>query len=131
MTHCKIGIKTQDSSEIRDITSRVEESIDIENGLCVVYVPHTTAGVMINEAEERLIGDIENKLQDLIPKNDDYSHDDIDNNADAHLRSMLLSTDVSIPVMNNSLEMGTWQSILFYEGDGPRKRELVITCIDD
>lgn len=94
-------------------------------GVCTVFVSHTTAGVVLNEAEPRLLRDLESFVADLAPESG-WEHDDLDGNADAHLRSMLLGRDVTVPVADGELELGRWQSILLVECDGPRRRTVTV-----
>lgn len=122
-----IDVSTSGSVEIIDITRRIADQVPAQHtGTCTVFVPHTTAGVTINEAESRLLADIETILSKLVPAEDGYEHDAIDDNAAAHLRSILLGSDLSIPVTNGELALGTWQSILFVESDGPRPRTVTV-----
>lgn len=123
-----IRVETDERVEIRDVTADVSGAIpdDVSEGVCTVFVPHTTAGVVVNESEGRLVADVERVLESLVPRGDGYEHDSIDDNGDAHLRAMLLGTSVSIPVENGSPALGTWQSILFVECDGPRSRSLEV-----
>jgi len=129
--HTSITVETTDRVSVHDITDNVSEAIPVEvgQGLCTVFVPHTTAGVTINEAESRLIDDMESKLADLVPTGQGYGHDEIDDNADAHLRSMLLGQSVTIPITTGDVNLGTWQSILLFEGDGPRTRTVEVAVI--
>lgn len=117
-------VSTTERVQARDVTQHVEELLSEETGTATVFVPHTTAGVTVNEAEAGLLGDIEAMLTRLVPEDDDYAHDRIDDNTDAHLRTMLLGSSVTVPVENGSLDMGTWQSILLVESDGPRTRRV-------
>jgi secondary thiamine-phosphate synthase enzyme len=107
------------------VAAAVPDGLDA--GVCTVFVPHTTAGVVVNENESRLLSDVERLLAELAPRGDDYDHDAIDDNADAHLRATLLGSSVSIPVEDGELALGTWQSVLFAECDGPRTRRLEVT----
>ncbi|MFB6283670.1 MAG: secondary thiamine-phosphate synthase enzyme YjbQ [Halobacteria archaeon] len=124
-------VNTEGRVELRDVSGTVENFVDIEDGLCNVYVRHTTAGVLINENESRLLGDIKDFLEKTVPERDGYGHDKIDDNADSHLRSMLLQSEVTLPVEDGELGLGTWQSLLFFEGDGPRKRTVKVTTVGD
>ena len=127
-----LDISTDSEVQVLDVTDQVERSIpnSVTEGLCSVFVPHTTAGVTINEAESNLVADIESIMAALVPAGEGYRHDRIDDNADAHLRSILCGSSVSIPVLDGSLDLGTWQSILVFEGDGPRRRQLRVTVIE-
>ncbi|AGK60787.1 secondary thiamine-phosphate synthase enzyme [Archaeoglobus sulfaticallidus PM70-1] len=127
-----IQIRTSKRVEIIDITSRVAEEVErsgIREGIAVIYTKHTTTGIVINEGESGLLKDIENMLSKLVPQNQGYIHDRIDNNADAHLRAVLLGNSAVVPVSDGRLELGTWQSILFIELDGPRNRSVVVKVI--
>ncbi|GGN08492.1 secondary thiamine-phosphate synthase enzyme YjbQ [Halarchaeum nitratireducens] len=121
----RLSIDTTDRLAVTDVTARVADAVpsDVERGVCTVFVPHTTAGVVVNEAESGLLDDVEAALARLVP-DDDYAHDAIDDNADAHLRALLLGSSVSVPVADGSLDLGTWQSVLFVECDGPRTRSI-------
>lgn len=128
-----IEITTDDRVDVIDVTAEIEAAIPdaVESGICTVFVRHTTAGVIINEADGRLLEDIETILERLIPRGDGYRHDQLDGNADGHLRAMLLGESVTIPIENGSLAAGTWQSVLFVECDGPRRRTLTVTVVSD
>ena len=86
--------------------------------------------ISVNVAEDGLLRDIKGTLLDLISSDRSYEHDRIDDNAAAHLRSMLLNSSVTVPVQDGELGLGTWQSILFVEADGPRKRHIQITVLE-
>ena len=121
----RLSIDTTDRLAVTDVTARVADAVpsDVERGVCTVFVPHTTAGVVVNEAESGLLDDVEAALARLVP-DDDYAHDAVDDNADAHLRALLLGSSATVPVADGSLDLGTWQSVLFVECDGPRTRSL-------
>jgi secondary thiamine-phosphate synthase enzyme len=125
-----LQVDTTDRLDIVDITADVRDAIpdDFETGLCTVFVRHTTAGVVVNEAERRLLGDIETYLGRVVADDDGYAHDELDGNADSHLRSLLLDESVSVPVRDGDLALGRWQSILLVECDGPRTRSVTVTC---
>ena len=129
--HHSVSVETTSRVSVDDVTAAVRERIptDFDTGLCTVFVRHTTAGITVNEAEERLLDDLENALADLVPTDDGYRHDQIDDNADSHLRSMLLGSSVTIPVTDGRLDLGTWQSILLVEADGPRTRTLSVAFV--
>ena len=123
-------VSTTDRLDVVDITEEVEDRVptDTEDGICTVFVQHTTAGVVVNEAEQRLLGDIKSYLQELVHDADGYAHDALDGNADSHLRTLLLDESVSVPVRDGSLALGTWQSVLLVDCDGPRTRSVTVTC---
>jgi secondary thiamine-phosphate synthase enzyme len=127
----KINVKTGQKKEFMDITARVQEIVSKEgkNGICFVYVPHTTCGLTINEnADPAVKTDIKNKLEELVPENDDYLH--MEGNSDAHIKSSILGHSLQIFVENSLLQLGTWQGIFLCEFDGPRNREVWIKIID-
>ena len=112
-----------------DVTADVREAVPeaVERGVCLVFVPHTTAGVVVNESERRLLSDVERAVERLVPRGAGYDHDAVDDNADAHMRAMLLGESVSVPVVDGDLALGTWQSVPLVECDGPRTRSLEVT----
>ncbi|MCK5029858.1 MAG: secondary thiamine-phosphate synthase enzyme YjbQ, partial [Thermoplasmatales archaeon] len=111
-------------NEMIDITSEVQNFVDRKNlqkGHLIVYVPHTTAGITINEgADPSVQRDIIATLKIIIPERGDYHHSE--GNSDAHIKASLFGSSVTILVEDNRLILGTWQHIFFYEGDGPRNR---------
>ena len=126
-------VETDERTQVIDITQEVTEELQNQratDGLCTVFVQHTTAGAVVNEAESGLLDDFEGFLESLVPDRDDYRHDRIDDNADSHLRALLLGESVSVPVEDGDLALGTWQRILFAECDGPRTRQVSVTVTD-
>ncbi len=127
----KFAISTNKNIELIDITGKVEEIVsqsEVEDGLCLVFVPHSTAAVVITENEAGLVNDWENFLSRLTP-DIDYQHDRIDNNAESHLLSGLLGQTKTLPIKNSRLERGTWQQIFLAELDGPRSTRNVVVKI--
>jgi secondary thiamine-phosphate synthase enzyme len=121
-----VTVETAERVDVVDVTAQVESLVPEDaDGVCTVFVEHTTAGVVVNEAESRLLRDVERFVSELAADSG-WEHDEIDDNADAHLRSMLLGSDVTVPVAEGSLALGTWQSILLVECDGPRRRNLTV-----
>lgn len=119
-------VETEDRTDVRDVTDRVADALPADaDGACTVFVRHTTAGVVVNEPESRLMRDIEHAVGELIP-DEGWAHDEIDDNADSHLRAMLLGGSVTVSVEDGELALGTWQSILFVECDGPRSRNVEV-----
>ncbi|WP_251342253.1 secondary thiamine-phosphate synthase enzyme YjbQ [Haloplanus halophilus] len=115
-------VSTDARLDVVDVTDRVAAAVPADaDGTVTVFVEHTTAGVAINEAESRLLEDVETFLSDLVP-DEGWEHDRLDGNADAHLRALLLGPSATIPVDGGSLALGRWQSVLFVECDGPRER---------
>jgi len=126
----EIKIQSKKRNEMIDITSNVQDIIEDEKileGYAVIYIPHTTAGITINEgADPSVQRDIINSLEKLVPENSDYQH--MEGNCDAHIKASLLGSSVTVLIKNNRIVLGTWQHIFFYEGDGPRTRRVIIDC---
>ncbi|MEA2066931.1 MAG: secondary thiamine-phosphate synthase enzyme YjbQ [Thermotogota bacterium] len=122
------SLKTSKRNEFVNITSLVQNALSESNssdGFITVYVPHTTAGVTINEsADPDVVYDILNHLEKMVPPNKGYAH--IEGNADAHIKSSLVGCSITVPYENGKLLLGTWQGIFFCEFDGPRNRKLII-----
>jgi secondary thiamine-phosphate synthase enzyme len=120
-----ISIKTDARTEFIDITSKIEEIIRKNqwgNGILCVYVPHTTAGVTINEcADPSVQKDILNQLNKMVPFEGSYLH--TEGNSAAHIKASLIGSSINLIVENNKLALGRWQGIFFCEFDGPRSRE--------
>jgi secondary thiamine-phosphate synthase enzyme len=128
-----MDIKTGARTEFKDISDEVQKTIKesgIEKGICSVYVPHTTAGIIINEgADPSVQRDIQKTLERLIPFKGNYTH--AEGNSPAHIKSVLTGTSQSIIIDGGKLLLGTWQSVFFCEFDGPRSRRVVIKVISD
>ncbi len=122
-------IRTRKKQEMVDITGRVADLVKqsgINEGICLVYVPHATAAVVINEnADPNVCEDILDALVGLIPDGK-WRHDRIDDNAAAHIKATLLGPSQTVPVTGGRLRLGTWQSIMLAELDGPREREVIV-----
>jgi secondary thiamine-phosphate synthase enzyme len=132
MSSKKLILNSSRNFEIIDITSKINQEIDIENGIVNVFSRHSTSAIVVNENESGLLADLELMLKDLISDNYSWQHDRIDNNAKSHLKSFLLSSSETIPVSAGKLDLGTWQSVFFVELDGPRKnRTINLTFIGD
>ncbi|MBC7100051.1 MAG: YjbQ family protein [Methanobacteriales archaeon] len=128
----EINIKTSKRMELVNITQKVKDIVKasgISEGIVNVFTRHTTSAIFINENESRLLGDFEKVIEKLIPMGRSYGHNAIDNNADSHLRAMIIGGSQSIPLIGGSLDLGTWQSIFFVEFDGPRRRRVRVTVI--
>jgi secondary thiamine-phosphate synthase enzyme len=126
----KINIKTSSHTEFLDITEKVRRIVreNLDEGLCVIYVPHTTAGVFINEnADPDVIYDVKTQLEKLVPWINNYRH--LEGNAAAHIKSILTGNSVSVIVENRDLLLGTWQGIFFAEFDGPRSRNVYVKLL--
>ena len=115
-------VETDAKTTVVDITDRIEDALPADaEGVCTVFVRHTTAGVVVNENERRLLGDLADALDTLVP-NEGWDHDALDGNADSHVRAMLVGASETVPVEDGELQLGRWQSVLFVECDGPRRR---------
>ena len=127
----RLTINTKHRIELIDIAPQVRSvlrSSGIADGVCVVFCPHTTAGLTINEnADPAVAKDITGALNKMIPANGDYAH--AEGNSDSHIKSSLLGATVSVIVEQGRLLLGTWQGIYFCESDGPRAREVWIKIL--
>ncbi len=125
MTSKKLILNSNKNFEVIDITSMINQEIDIESGIVNIFSKHSTSAIVVNENETGLLNDLELMLSDLISDKYSWQHDRIDNNAKSHLKSFLLSSSETIPISNGKLDLGTWQSVFFIELDGPRKNRVV------
>ena len=126
----RITIRTTKPMEVIDITDRVEQIVaktGINEGICLVYVPHATSTVIINENESNLRKDFLKFFEQLVPKGN-WAHNTIDDNAEAHLKSAFFGQGRVLPISNGKLARGTWQQIMLCEFDGPREREVIVLC---
>jgi len=115
-------------NEIKKDVEKIVEQEKIDYGVAIVYVPHTTAGITINEgADPSVQRDIVETLNRLVPEKDDYHH--MEGNSDAHIKASILGSSVTVLIKNERLVLGTWQHIFFYEGDGPRKRKVLVKIL--
>lgn len=130
----ELDLQTDRKTQLVDITSRVQDAIADANGAsaALVYVPHTTAGVTINEGADPLVGeDIESALQQVVVEDWKWKHtEDPDGpNAPSHVRATLTGSQVLIPLRDGRLALGTYQGIYFCEYDGPRRRKVYVTTL--
>jgi secondary thiamine-phosphate synthase enzyme len=128
----ELTLKTERKTQLVDITSEVQAALGDANGAraALVYVPHTTAGVTINEGADPLVGlDLESALQKVVDENWEWKHvDDPDGpNAPSHVRASLMSPQVLVPLRDGKLALGRYQGIFFCEFDGPRDRTVYVT----
>ncbi len=127
-----LKINTNKNFEIIDITSKVNELIDIEEGIVSIFSRHSTSAIVVNENEQGLLKDFEFMLSNLVEDKYSYQHDRIDNNARSHLKSFLLSSSECLPIRNSKIDLGTWQSVFFVELDGPRaNRTITLTMVGE
>ncbi len=126
-------IETHSRVEFKDITALLQKHIDesgVESGTCHVFVPHTTAAILINENDDpALQKDLDNFLKRLAPRETDYHHND--GNCDAHLKAAVIGCSKALLIENGKLVLGTWQGVFFCEFDGPRRRELRVKIVSD
>jgi secondary thiamine-phosphate synthase enzyme len=124
-----LTIHTRKTQEMIDITAQVAEVVQragVANGLCMVYVPHATAAIVINEnADPNVCQDIMDALARIVPEGA-WRHDRIDNNAAAHIKATILGPSETVPVREGRLRLGTWQSLMLVEFDGPRDRSVIV-----
>jgi secondary thiamine-phosphate synthase enzyme len=123
-----LSISTRARMEFRDVTGLVRDIVQssgVRNGICHVYVPHTTAGVMINEhADPDVVEDIGAQLDAMVPQHNRYRH--TEGNSPAHIKASLVGSSVTVFIEDGRLALGTWQGIFFCEFDGPRSRRLMV-----
>jgi len=126
-----LTIKSDVKTELIDITPQVRKALtssNIRDGLCILYVPHTTAAVTINEnADPTVKSDMLKVLNEVIPWDANYRHSE--GNSAAHIKSTLVGASQTIPIENGQLLLGTWQGIFFCEFDGPRTRKIHVSFI--
>lgn len=129
MTELSVATKAQ--VEMVDITASVRRAIDesgVKNGLAVIFVPHTTAAVTINEnADPDVVRDMVMELNKLVPFDDNYRHGE--GNSAAHIKTSLTGSSETVPVVQGEPRLGTWQGIYFCEFDGPRRRRFTVQVI--
>ena len=131
MKRVEFTVKTRDNLEIIDITAKVNSFLrdnDSPTKMCNIFVPHTTAGVTINEnSDPEVMNDFLRKINQLIPANDQYHH--IGGNSPAHIKTVLCGSNLMVPVIENKLLLGRWQGIFLLEFDGPRERKIILTFL--
>ncbi len=129
----KIPIKTNTREQIIDITSSIQQLIQKEkmtSGICVIYAPHTTAAISVNEnADPDVKKDITSFLNQSIPQQANFAH--MEGNSDAHIKGSLVGFSQTFIIENSMIQLGTWQGIFFMEFDGPRSREVWVKFISD
>lgn len=128
-----ITVRTGSRTEMIDVTSQVRAAVKksgVKSGVCMLFVPHTTAGVTINENADRdVTRDIQMELNKVIPFDDGYAHSE--GNSAAHVKSSLVGCQLSVFVEKGEPVLGTWQGIYFCEFDGPRSRRLHVKVVSD
>ncbi len=128
-----INVKTQSKTAMVNITSQIQEAVKssgVRNGICTVFVPHTTAGVTINEnADPDVVSDILKEINKIVPFDDNYSH--IEGNSAAHIKASMFGFSLQVIINETKLILGTWQSVYFCEFDGPRNRNVHINISEN
>ena len=132
MKSTTFNIKTDKHTQMKDITRLIQDEVrksGVKDGLCVVFTPHTTAAVTINEnADPDVVRDLNMELGKIIPWEDGYHH--IEGNSAAHLKSSLVGASEHIIIEDGKLLLGTWQGIYFCEYDGPRNRKVIVKIME-
>lgn len=128
-----LTIRTSRQTELKDVTAEIESAVrdsGCTSGTCLLYVPHTTAGILVNEGDDPAVArDIEEALDRLVPRDAAYKH--AEGNADSHIKTALVGSSASVWIENGLLSLGRWQAIFFAEFDGPRTRELRVKILRD
>ncbi|MEJ2634468.1 MAG: secondary thiamine-phosphate synthase enzyme YjbQ [Calditrichia bacterium] len=131
--YSRLSVKTDSQTEFIDITQKIQNIIserEMDTGICHIFVPHTTAGVSINEnADPSVVHDILKELNKIVPFQDSYQHGE--GNSAAHIKSSLIGSSLSVIIENGRLQLGTWQGIYFCEFDGPRVRNVWVKLMAD
>ncbi|MBW2436653.1 MAG: secondary thiamine-phosphate synthase enzyme YjbQ [Desulfobacterales bacterium] len=127
-----LSVKTSTRTELIDITSQIAKQVKksgVSNGLCMLYVPHTTGAVTINEsADPSVRGDIMMVLNQIVPWEANYKH--LEGNSPAHVKATLVGASELLAIENGALVLGTWQGIFFCEFDGPRTRKIHVRLLE-
>jgi len=129
----RVDIKTGSRVEFQDVTARVRDAIrgsGVKSGICHVFVPHTTAGVIVNEhADPSVVEDIAAQLDTMVPQHRNYRH--MEGNSPAHIKASLTGDSETLFIEDGDLVLGTWQGVFFCEFDGPRSRHMLIKVVPD
>ena len=131
MSWVTFDVQTTRRAQLVDITERVAEAVarsGVDQGICQVFIPHTTAGVTINDgADPAVAADIESHFAELIPKEAAFEHEE--GNSDSHIKSVLVGSSCAAPVRGGKLALGTWQAVFLCEWDGPRSRRVEVAVM--
>lgn len=126
----ELSVKSSERCEFIKLDGEVAKLVaesGVKDGVCYIFVPHTSAGVMINEgADPTVVQDIGAKLAALVPREGPYKHADAERNADSHIKATLVGSSAIVLIRNGAPVLGTWQSIFFCEFDGPRRRQVLV-----
>ena len=127
----EFSLKTTKANEFINITGKVKEAVmesKVNSGICVIFVPHTTAGVTINEnADPDVVKDMLMEFSKIVPEDKEYRH--FEGNSSAHIKASLMGSNQTVIIENGELKIGTWQGIYFTEFDGPRTRKFFVKVI--
>lgn len=129
-----IELETRKKVEDLNITNRIQQAVSesgIKEGIAFVFSGHTTAGVYLSNTDSVLPKDIQDFLEELIPNKPTYRHNLYGKNASAHMKSILVGADITLPVMEAKVVLGQWQAIFFGEFDGPRKRKFIVRVMGE
>jgi len=128
-----LNIKTRSRVEFQDITAKIRDIVagsGVRNGVCYIFVPHTTAGIVINEhADPAVVEDIAAQLDVMAPQHNRYRH--TEGNSPAHIKASLIGDSRTLFVEDGKLVLGTWQGVFFGEFDGPRSRSILVKIVAD
>ncbi len=129
----RVSIKTKSRVEFQEVTPKVRDIVGasgVKSGVCYLFVPHTTAGVIVNEhADPSVVEDIAAQLEVMVPQNRNYRH--LEGNAPAHIKASLVGGSEVLLIEEGKIVLGTWQGIFFCEFDGPRNRTLLVKVMPD
>ncbi len=129
----EITVRTDSRNQLIDITHKIQKLVDdsdINDGMVVIFVPHTTAAITINEnADPSVKSDILSYLERLIPRESGFRHSE--GNSDAHIKASLVGSEVTVFISDGRLDLGTWQGIYFCEFDGPRSRRIIVKIAEN
>lgn len=130
---CTLSVRTSRHTELKNVTAEIEASVresGCNEGVCHLYVPHTTAGLLINEGDDPAVArDIEATLDRLIPHRGNYEH--AEGNSDSHIKTALVGSSETVWIHDGRLALGRWQTIFLAEFDGPRTREVRLKIVPD
>jgi secondary thiamine-phosphate synthase enzyme len=129
----EIEVVTTSGNQMVDITNNLQQEVTksgVKDGICYLYVPHTTAGITVNEhADPSVREDILTKLTELVPPGEGYRH--VEGNADAHIKASIIGSSAAVIIEGGRIRLGSWQGVFFCEFDGPRRRRLFLKLIHD
>jgi secondary thiamine-phosphate synthase enzyme len=131
----EIETHTTEKLDVININDYIENFVKeskINEGTCLVYVPHATAAIIINENDDpEILNDFLDALNKIVPMHNDYKHDRIDGNAAAHIKAAIIGPSETIPIKNGKLMLGRWQSIMLAEFDGPKTRKVIMQIMKE